>query len=782
MKKILYLLLFFQSFQFIYSTNNFNAKPIITDFYGSVAWDSTIIVYGSEGTYWLSNNQFESWETKKAFDRGVIVKMIKQNDKIIAITKDGQIAVSYDLTLSWVKIENLEIEENEELFYEFLEFNKNIVFRTLSHIYMIDSTLKVTKKVDEPMLFSGFKYYYQDSPRDPIFKFKDKLYSIFDTNKINIYNNKLELEKTIIINEKLQNDSYIIYLSFYPYSENNFGLQIGTNFYITNETLDTFKLVEDNSYFTYGQLYNNNLYCMYLGWELYKLDNFRFEKIKSLSNDFVVDYPKRSKSYIYNDILISYGSNNFIGISSLNGNEKSKLIQFGSGRNKVNLNISKIKLNKEFLTLRENGNGYGTDLYSLQLNNNKFNGIVHRADTNNKYFDGGNPRNATFQTIFYDEKDDLLYMGSNHRVQDENALFISNNQGKSFKRYNVNFITNYGNSQNYIMQKAKFGNYLQGVYNISYAGSEYSCIDVFTKDIKKIFRVGLVNEQFHRYDILDTNTYIVLSLDRQSNKLLYKTTLDKGETWEVYKEYPTSVYLLESKELELNGKKIWAYTYFDFVTSQFNLDVIDVEDRKVYNVFEKELTQDEIDTWDYIGFDAAKEKFYLSFYNTLMVSSNIFDENIKWETFNYPNNGRVNKKFQIFDKTIFARYEDDRNEDNVYWINGIEMVGDPTSIENTENQIEEVNYLYTMPPYPNPTRSEVTAKFYWDSRIDIDNSEIAVYDITGNKVSGKENLSLEKLNEWSGNIKWNCTGVPSGTYLIKIQHGNNTKTVKVVVN
>jgi hypothetical protein len=109
------------------------------------------------------------------------------------------------------------------------------------------------------------------------------------------------------------------------------------------------------------------------------------------------------------------------------------------------------------------------------------------------------------------------------------------------------------------------------------------------------------------------------------------------------------------------------------------------------------------------------------------------------------------------------------------------MVGDPTSVEDIE-KIEEVNYLYTTPPYPNPTVSEVTAKFYWDSRIDIDNSEIGVFDITGNKVSGKENLTLEKLNEWSGNIKWNCVGQPNGTYLIKIQHGNNTKTVKVVVN
>jgi hypothetical protein len=101
---------------------------------------------------------------------------------------------------------------------------------------------------------------------------------------------------------------------------------------------------------------------------------------------------------------------------------------------------------------------------------------------------------------------------------------------------------------------------------------------------------------------------------------------------------------------------------------------------------------------------------------------------------------------------------------------------------SVENNIEEVAYLYTMPPFPNPTVSEVTAKFYWDSRIDIDNSEIGVFDLNGNKVSGKENLTFDKLNEWSGNIKWNCVGQSKGTYLIKIQHGNNTKTVKVVVN
>jgi hypothetical protein len=257
-----------------------------------------------------------------------------------------------------------------------------------------------------------------------------------------------------------------------------------------------------------------------------------------------------------------------------------------------------------------------------------------------------------------------------------------------------------------------------------------------------------------------------------------KSTTNNGESWDTLKVYNIDLFIQDYKELEINGRVYWAISYFDGSNNVYSIDMFDLETKEIKTVFKQELTDTQSGQLQFITFDAAKEKFYLSFYNTLMVSSNIFEDNIKWETFNYPNNGKVNKKFQIFDKTIFARYEDDKNEDNVYWINGIEMVGNPTSVEN----IQEVNYLYTMPPYPNPTVSEVTAKFYWDSRIDIDNSEIGVFDISGNKVSGKENLSIEKLNEWSGNIKWNCVGQPKGTYLIKIQHGNNTKTVKVVVN
>ncbi len=780
MKKIYYIFLFLLSFQLSYSADNFKLVPIIFDFHGSLAWDSTIIAYGSGGAYWISYDEFETYEIKKVFDKGTIIKMIKEEDKIAAITKDGLLAVSYDNSTTWNQLEKLNLEEDEELLYEFVKIDSNILCRSKWNLYLLDNNLKIIKKETETIKYVAFNFWYS-SQRNPVFYFKEKIYTIIDTNIINIYDKNLNFEKTIKINDYVVNDSYMMNLSFFPIDENHFGLQIGSKFFKFDETFLNYEILvkEPHINFTYGH-YNQGKIFYNFGFQEYILNKEKkFELLNEYTYNFVfLSLGNNFRTNIYRDKIIMTGSSNFIAIADLVVRNKIKFITLGSGRTKENLVLSKTKLNNELLTLRQVDNSYGSDLFTIKINDNKFTGVIDALDTNNKSFVGSLARNATVQTVFYDDNNGLLYMGSNHKITDENALFVSDNMGKSFKRHNMNFVTNYAYSRNHEMSNSSFGNYLQGTYNMNILGKEYASIDVFTKDFKKLFRKQFTNEIFMRNDILDTNTYFVLSQNTEIKKLSYKSTTDKGENWEVYKEYPTSVYLLESKELELNGNKIWAYTYFDFATDKFHLDVIDVEERKVYSVFEKELTQDEIDTWDYIGFDAAKEKFYLSFYNTLMVSSNIFDENIKWETFNYPNNGKVNKKFQIFDKTIFSRYEDDKNEDNVYWINGIEMVGDPTSVEN----IEEVSYLYTMPPYPNPTVSEVTAKFYWDSRIDIDNSEIGVFDITGNKVFDKENLTLDKLNEWSGNIKWNCVGQPKGTYLIKIQHGNNTKSLKVVVN
>ncbi|ROL62546.1 T9SS C-terminal target domain-containing protein, partial [Bacteroidetes/Chlorobi group bacterium ChocPot_Mid] len=97
-------------------------------------------------------------------------------------------------------------------------------------------------------------------------------------------------------------------------------------------------------------------------------------------------------------------------------------------------------------------------------------------------------------------------------------------------------------------------------------------------------------------------------------------------------------------------------------------------------------------------------------------------------------------------------------------------------------KIENINYLYCYPPYPVPATNTVRSLIYWDTSPDIENYDIAVYDIFGNKVAGKDKITIDKQNAYSGILSWNCTNVPDGIYLIRLIHGSETKTMKVIVS
>lgn len=91
-------------------------------------------------------------------------------------------------------------------------------------------------------------------------------------------------------------------------------------------------------------------------------------------------------------------------------------------------------------------------------------------------------------------------------------------------------------------------------------------------------------------------------------------------------------------------------------------------------------------------------------------------------------------------------------------------------------------YFYAYPPFPLPAMNQVRSKIYWDRNIDIDKDEINVFNINGNKVAGKEKISIEKIDDWSGYLSWDCNGMESGVYLIIVKHGTGNNVIKVIVS
>ena len=90
------------------------------------------------------------------------------------------------------------------------------------------------------------------------------------------------------------------------------------------------------------------------------------------------------------------------------------------------------------------------------------------------------------------------------------------------------------------------------------------------------------------------------------------------------------------------------------------------------------------------------------------------------------------------------------------------------------------DYLWASVAYPNPAKDYVQAKVWWDTHNDIEKAEIVVYDVYGNRVSGREKVTIIPENDYSGLIRWDCSSFPSGVYILTIQHGTRKQAVRMI--
>jgi hypothetical protein len=101
------------------------------------------------------------------------------------------------------------------------------------------------------------------------------------------------------------------------------------------------------------------------------------------------------------------------------------------------------------------------------------------------------------------------------------------------------------------------------------------------------------------------------------------------------------------------------------------------------------------------------------------------------------------------------------------------------------SSVEEQKVLHKQlelsEPYPQPAKVRVKARVAWDGSFDLREAIDGVYDTMGRKVEGKERIRVDARSTTSGELEWECSGVPAGIYFILIRWRGGSETVPVVV-
>jgi photosystem II stability/assembly factor-like uncharacterized protein len=147
-------------------------------------------------------------------------------------------------------------------------------------------------------------------------------------------------------------------------------------------------------------------------------------------------------------------------------------------------------------------------------------------------------------------------------------------------------------------------------------------------------------------------------------------------------------------------------------------------------------------------------------------------------TFKLYNNGIEKEDFQeMKDVIVFGSNLVLCFNRGIYTLPLSELGIEYTTVEKTEKR----NYLYTFPPFPQPTKQEVKISTYWDSALPFTVDDVEIYNLAGIKINTTNKLSINKETNYNGHIIWDTSSEQAGIYIVNIKHGTESRTQKVMV-
>ncbi|MCK5740859.1 MAG: T9SS type A sorting domain-containing protein [Chlorobi bacterium] len=750
---------------------NIKVTPISINLKGAVAEENNIVAFADYGSALISNDNAETWQQKRIFKGGTIVNLFIHDDEFTVFNDRGEIAVSNNAGQDWSVVDNL----GDSILCA-IEYPAGYLVRMRHKLATISDDYKINNEfiIDSPPIQEMSLYFNPNYFHSLSYK-NDKFVAEFDSSVFIGFDTELNPTDTLNLLEhvdsariaykgayRILNDSNYFYLS-YKYVTKSLKQMI----YRTKDLSSVEIYIDSVSVSNINYTDNNNYYSMYRGRNNYFLKDTTVvsdREIYNKINDFIVS----------GDRQIIVGNNKILKII----NFKDSTVNVVSDYSKLSTRYSPEQIDDSTYFLYT----FGSAMYMTSDNFTTIRPTIKKnSQTYIKLFD-----RAVIKNRYYDTEEKELYLFGESYYGSRGYIWKSGDLAKSFDsvlsgfhyRGNVPSLRNTYVQTN-IQKRGDEFICSDGFSYIAHLDTVFSSIATFHKNGEYSRFISVRNAAVTNVYSKDTNTYLAHCCDMLDSTSMVIFTSDGGIKWETVHKYPINETINNVYEIEVKGREYFVLYHSDYTKypeSNGNfLDVVDKETNQFSRIAQWEPNPDIEDDWVYgVAVTSHEGIAYISYNDSLFVTDDLFNKK-NWNYYILPGNGRVVRPLKKIGNAFICNYND---KDNPYGktLYKIEL---QDSLIISVNEIEERDYFYAYPPYPMPAKGLVRSLIYFDNEILPENVEI--FDRFGVKVGGAEDISIDKVKSYSAILTWNCSGVATGVYFIRIRNGDKIRVLKVIV-
>ncbi|MBI5324012.1 MAG: hypothetical protein HZB41_01810 [Ignavibacteriae bacterium] len=669
MKKILLFYILFLFHSCLLFSQKFEFTPININFNSIESKGDTIAVLGDLGSMLISYDNAETWEQKRVFDKGKMVKLFFIDSQMLAFSDMGQISTSIDNGKTW----KLKADLNDSVF-AVVSYPVGYFLRSDSTLFIISNDYHIKNKF--PLLSKPLGNYYNHGYKKSIAYFNNYIIAAIDSSRFLRFDLNLSLIDTVNFS-KFTPDSSLSGRYEIEIDSNYFYAQIDSDIYRTEDfstaemvykNVDFYKFIGGNVYKAFYPLIYNIFHENFISY-LHKVIN---KDSSALLTKFDYNYVTsmiRPKDFIINrNKYIFIGDAKLIIIINLDNNETTFISDFSGGKYS---NLPDRINDSTYLFY----DGFYDGTYYNEIYLTKNNGLTLQPTIDINI----NPNHKDYFNIefkYFDDVSKTLYMIAGYDKGTKSMLMISKNYGRTFTykqlpEHNIyyglvpyplfpNAPNLFKRGDNFILASNTF------LFN-KYNKWAYNKIITYNEDFDLISEYRDSNYVINYIYSKDTNSFIIHCINFIDTTREFRYTSDKGLNWEVIMKYPNVDSMLYYKEITIDDKPALAMFLYNESDSFVTIEILDFETKTFNKIYTYKVTALGYEKRIYNGIFRDSNYFYIAIQDTLFFTKDIYDKS-KWRYVNFPYNGKIIEICNKYGDTFFARYSDDIHPNNIYWI------------------------------------------------------------------------------------------------------------------